>query len=861
MTEKKATKAKKTAKKTAKADDFVPETTSLPDFPGVSSRALAGLAAKVKKAKDSYKKSDAINDLVEWNERAAFWWSLLRHGVVPFWSEPLLWSDLAELRARDEEAAPPRDVALLLSKIQSYKAGGGYKLTLALPSWPKPLDDLVLPAYLEDPSAFAGYEAWPELVRRGFETVLVRAGALPRERLGEGFVRELARLHLEDYGLTERQNLVMNGERWVYDEMYDRQQHPADDFWSFVETFTPKDAFLAALDEEASTPEFLEEHRSSLMCQQIDVLRRAPIPRLAQHLDKCGLDSDSVSRLHALLLERSDAPADLYELARLLVAEGSNQLKGEVALVRGVLRAAERREPIPEDIDELFQLRGVQVGYKPIDPVQGVAETCRALAALGRDRARRVIERAITAEYGFSEAFPVLHAFVEERDLIERAFARLASWRYGSREIFMGIALFPPASLPLLAEQHDAVLATGGPQRAELVRRGIQGVLAKAAQAGSSWDAAFDRFLDVHGYETDIEGKPLHNADYEYSHYVASVLRVAVGGLPPERRRAWLAASLDAEKPGFARVLPALPRDDQALIGEALAFLARHHERARMAYTDWLAEIARDLGDAALPHVRAVLEASKSPRFKKSFDDALGAERVKQALAGSIAAEVREETPIEKIRRLAKGVGGPTTAITILESVDREEDDDEDGEDDGGAELGVSRVGGPGFDLGERQPRYDDAPMTHVFTLATEDVPALRAAFPEAAAVALYVANPDLNEAYTPYNSETAVVALRKEDLGRGLAQPTSKDLGLAEVRATTLDVPAAAFDGEGEAKELRGAIYQLHARAGGEPIWLQDEEGGGRFLLQVDEGFASMNLGDCGVMYVFDDTAYWQCH
>lgn len=30
---------------------------------------------------------------------------------------------------------------------------------------------------------------------------------------------------------------------------------------------------------------------------------------------------------------------------------------------------------------------------------------------------------------------------------------------------------------------------------------------------------------------------------------------------------------------------------------------------------------------------------------------------------------------------------------------------------------------------------------------------------------------------------------------------------------------------------------------------------------MQFDEGFVDVNLGDMGVMYVFEDSAFWQCH
>ena len=74
------------------------------------------------------------------------------------------------------------------------------------------------------------------------------------------------------------------------------------------------------------------------------------------------------------------------------------------------------------------------------------------------------------------------------------------------------------------------------------------------------------------------------------------------------------------------------------------------------------------------------------------------------------------------------------------------------------------------------------------------------------------------------------------------------------------VEVPSSVFFAEGG--ELYKAIYGAHARVLGDPIWLQSEEdGGGTFVMQLDEGFVDVNLGDMGVLYVYDDGGFWQCH
>lgn len=48
---------------------------------------------------------------------------------------------------------------------------------------------------------------------------------------------------------------------------------------------------------------------------------------------------------------------------------------------------------------------------------------------------------------------------------------------------------------------------------------------------------------------------------------------------------------------------------------------------------------------------------------------------------------------------------------------------------------------------------------------------------------------------------------------------------------------------------------------AGGSAIWLQGNEYDGEIIMQFDNCLVDMNLGDGGIMYVFKDTAFWQCH
>lgn len=207
------------------------------------------------------------------------------------------------------------------------------------------------------------------------------------------------------------------------------------------------------------------------------------------------------------------------------------------------------------------------------------------------------------------------------------------------------------------------------------------------------------------------------------------------------------------------------------------------------------------------------------------------------------------EPLLDRLRRLVAETGlTPDTRIYALEP--HEELDPRSNNRSCSAPRGLAD---------DRWPRHKRAKMEHVLTLDLDEAPELRRLAPalkSARALALFVSSRDGNEAYTPDNDETAIVGLSAAELAAGHAE----EGGSFSIHA--LDVPGEVFGAaEGPIGELRSAIWKLRGRALGEPMWVQGEESGESLLLQFDEGLASINLGDCGVMYVFPSGAFWQCY
>lgn len=183
----------------------------------------------------------------------------------------------------------------------------------------------------------------------------------------------------------------------------------------------------------------------------------------------------------------------------------------------------------------------------------------------------------------------------------------------------------------------------------------------------------------------------------------------------------------------------------------------------------------------------------------------------------------------------------------------------------------VARIGGNPIGVTEeRWPLFEGRPMEHLITIDLEAMPELRKdGLAEARAIALFISDPVENQAFEPGTQETAILVLSQEDIEGGelSAALCNNKIAAGGYQITPVKVPRGVFEELPEDQEhtdlekLKNAIYAASGYAGGEPLWLQYPEHKGRFLLQFDESLVDVNLGDAGILYVFADTAFWQCH
>lgn len=239
-----------------------------------------------------------------------------------------------------------------------------------------------------------------------------------------------------------------------------------------------------------------------------------------------------------------------------------------------------------------------------------------------------------------------------------------------------------------------------------------------------------------------------------------------------------------------------------------------------------------------------------------------------------------------------------------------------------GAPVGVKADNWPTFaglpalleQIGEELEDPRDLRMELVCQIDLRGLDALGAPA-DARVMQLYLSNAGFHEAWAPGTDHARVVFLSNAEVAggrfKGELPARSQDRDMRRFTLVPVTVPGEVFTVSPEDKDtplgkLRKAIWAAPGRLGGEPIWLQgdpdedesydgggddedygDEDGdeddadgddepapaaraksaplgmqvGGGFYMQFDDGFADVNLGDSGVMYVFGNDAHFQCY
>jgi len=847
----------------------------LPEKLVADRKKLTKIAAKVAKGKDRYKKQDALGEAVDYGQRGALALHLWREGLLDLPKQP----ELFELVRGEAHTMSGEELMRLLAQVELTKD----TYSAHLPQWPSDLDELVVEVFARDPGPIeAGWRDLPSAARRGVGFVLARFGKDVRKELGD--LSELLAIKHAENAIQERLRWPARPPESPADLFRPDEvrlfewQLPTPAFDDFLALYGSKERFAEKLLEIAKERVKNPLLNAIYFSTYKPAIERAAVEDLAALVRGGSLHQWTAAHTEAALLKWRDDGAEA--LTTVALAIDDHGLRKWPAVCCAIVKRAEEGLPVDERLVDALVLPAEtpslgwveqRVGKLPfedlkrdpawIDSAVDFANDAelgtepnfetmrivyRALRVLPEATVKRLVERALESQYAKTFAAPYLH-LVNDPAFWERAIAVLENEDLRGHQTSLGLAQLPLSALPIL----EAAWARAKKKESKATfHRAIVGVLARAASRGETWDARWDELVQM-----EVEA-----ASYDYP-YVGALLRKVVHRLPTERAEKVLVRELDPKRPkSFARAMTLVASHPTEAVLHA-AFRGLLVAEERIASED---QHAMGPAMSAIPDVAAwvkwLLKKGAGSKLASVFESAVGGTDKYKALKASLESDgVETAKVLDKVdqlvalakRELGASVGEPIYLLRRFDTTPKEL-----------APLGLNRIGGlpPGVTADE-WPTCNDEPMVHLFTLDLATMPELRQQLGGKRTFSFFMASPEMNEAYEPGNDQTAVVMLDDAQVGaEGEAPEDTVVRDTQYFEPVRVEVPSRVFFAGGG--ELYKAIYGAHARVLGDPIWLQSEEdGGGTFVMQLDEGFVDVNLGDMGVLYVYDDGGFWQCH
>lgn len=834
----------------------------LPESLRKDAKKAERVAKKLRKARDNYKKYDVLRDALECGHEGPYLVFLWKERYYDTANDPETWDKLAEARGVFDGAL----LMELLSSITATKLETGY-VAPHLPYWPNELDDIVMDVYLRDPGPIdAGWRELPLAMKKGVASCIARFGA----DIGKTLHRDLgalAKKHAENYGISDTIRWPAEGNTHIEERaLFDRQTgRHTPLFERYIELFGGLEPWIEKL--RAAADKERAETVARLSFKTFRVLVDGATPEeMVGYIDGIGLGGLTHEEIREAL-EHNGYTAE--ELAKIALGIKDTGLRRWPALCTAVLRYRGEGRSIPQSLVDAFALATESPTYSSdwfTRPLNELPEELRAdphqidrlvprspgacvprmqmmreaLACMTAEQRRSIFERQLDAEYSKLDVCPYLY-LDGDLELVERVLPLIEQDSYGHKEVNMyGLGELGRPVLPLLERALER--ATKKEQRAGYTQA-ITVALARTLVQDGELDPDHDRYIRFDCVKDE----------YYYRFIEPFVMRI-VHRLPRERAERLLLEGLRSEQFHRAfRCIGSHPTAEvlQTAFTELLARERTFNHEKQHAVQQGLAGLEE--GDRRA-WVKWVLQSGGGGGCRDALQRGLGwkaFEELEKELASAGVEAPTELDQVDKIVQLAREVGGTGERIYLLRRLRRAPS---------GEDLNV--VYGPAPGVGaDRWPRFRDEPMHHLFTLDLQTMPELREHMGgDARTLSLFISDPGSNEAYEAGNDETALVASTQAQIDASPAPPDEAPLDEEQhgFEVVAVEVDPGIWFGK---SELRGEIYRASARVLGAPIWLQGEEDGGAFYLQFDEGFVDVNLGDCGVMYVFDDTAFWQCH
>ena len=852
---------------------------------------IAGIARKIKSSRDYYTKMNVlVEEGISWADRyRALWW-LIGQEAYDAHEDPAIWYELAE----SVDQVSTKDLVDFLARVQRYDEepesetepetepsafegeaawddyvddshyedyamdGEGYSTPpfeskRIVSFWPWTLDTLAMNAYARDPEMVEGRAAdfHPD-VQRGLQLVRRRFGAIPREELPQGTLEDLAERfvwetfhgNLWDVVDGELSFVIVNGA----DET--ARANRARFFSHFADEETWARLVLTTSLSRDYAPQNYERTRAAWKHCSLEQLKEL-ITRISVHT------RDRVDAIE-VIVSRGERPQDLLQIAGGFAAGNLHQ-KSEFIALAAILTALRNDQPVPDEALDFISFLNLDTPFMRSE-FFSVPIYMEALGAFEDEQITSLLRRAFADPQRRSLPFPVMHAYAHDPEVLQAAleaveFLAEENQRFNRMtKLALSLGLLGPDHLRPLADAFDR---SSSDLARSTFRRAILGVL---ADQDITPDESIDRFLSL------VDMEAVGTSENNLGYHVAADYRAALSRLPVERAVARVLRDIDEAKPHWIRVvaaLQALPHD--ALLEEFFRILIGVPLPSSL-YFDWFKSFLQDLPEQARPFLSQALATCRDPDLHNAVASALSQLQYEDLLAERGAQSAADKSPADKLRRLCDAYfeAHPEVVRTTIYTLDRQETPSRDGSLNrlGGRPVGLTLESWPLF-------RDDpDHPMHHLLTLDLNTLPELKTRFPEHRVISLFIEHPYHHEAYGPGNESVRVLFIADEAaLPYEGDLPTSTDDPAVGFLVEEVEVPLGAwsvsYGSDERLEEIRKTIYSLHAWGGGDggPFWLQQEEHQGDFLLQFDEAFAHMNLGDAGLMFLFADTAFFQCH
>lgn len=809
-TRKTTTKTTKTTTKSAKTSA---KQVVIPPWPGISEEALRALATKIDKAKDSYRISDMIRKVNgdDWRSRVPIAWHLVACRAVHPEANPHLLSFLED----EADAVAPDVVMDMLVRLPDGSSKKYFSSTsMLMDGYSLTIDKLLFDLYQRAADVVrARASELNASIRLGLSFVQRRLGETISAEDSAVILEQLARYQARDYGLTTNHDMpvIENG------ELVSHRLADLAAVKKLASLFGTEEAW-----NKAFLPAALEGKWNSAKDVRDAFLMATP-KELAQLVNRVGIDTaGTLSVLVEVLPKREDDPDALLEAALTVTEEETMR---EMLLMGVVLQAAKQGKDIPEKLDAQLSLELLDSSY------EGVRPACSAwFKRFPRERALVLARKFLQEDYKYSRGVAVLAVHFDP-DLLRTALEKDVGKNYIGPETLggLGVAALKPLEWAYEQEAADA-------RRSK--HRALMYAMIKAGETAPI-DEHWERYLDF-----DVEGG---KAIEYYSSSDAKPREMILQVIPEPRRSALLLKLLGQTKHPDRILQMTHLALDEAVVDTAM----RRIVEGRTLESSFR-QTMEQLGEKGLAALCKHIGLSQGDgRFLESLENALSHQAYQRVEAALQNAGIRKETPRDALVRMAAAAEGPKERIYVLQ-VDREGYDPKPGT--------LARSGGKAPGLSEDKIPKDKSgePLTHLYTLDLDEIPELKEKFPGARALAFFCPEPNSGDRsdeleWVPIDAE-AIAALPNDD----------EDNAGQPIAIVPLDVPSAVFnksEGEGSAKEMRKMIFNAAGHVFGEPFWIQEEEGEGDFIMQINEGLCDVNLGDSGSLYVFGWGTVFQCY